>query len=70
MVQSDDPPVTVNQDDIVPAEALPSLLDGYDFLIDDHTFLPTEAMRKLQDDQARDLPGHRRAILHEPGRTG
>ncbi|WP_158742067.1 NAD(P)-dependent oxidoreductase [Acidisphaera sp. L21] len=46
MVQPEDPPVTVNQHDIVPAEALPSLLDGYDFLIDDHTFLPTEAMRQ------------------------
>jgi D-3-phosphoglycerate dehydrogenase len=46
MVQADDPAVTVNQDDIVPAEALPSLTDGYDFLIDDHTFLPTEAMRQ------------------------
>ncbi len=46
MVQPDDPPVVVNQDDIVAAEALPSLLDGYDFILDDHSFLPTEAMRQ------------------------
>ena len=26
---------------------LPSLLDGYDFLLDDHSFLPTEALRQL-----------------------
>ena len=46
MVRPDDPPIVVNQDDVVPPEALPSLLDGYDFLVDDHTFLPTETMRQ------------------------
>ena len=46
MVQPDDPSIVVNQDDLVPAEALPSLLDGYDFVLDDHSFLPTEAMRQ------------------------
>ncbi len=46
MVQPGDPPIVVNQDDLVPAEALPSLLDGYDFVLDDHSFLPTEALRQ------------------------
>ena len=46
MVQPGDPSIVVNQDDIVAPEALPSLLDGYDFLLDDHSFLPTEALRQ------------------------
>ncbi len=45
MVKPDDPAVVVNQYDVVAADALPGLLAGYDFLIDDHTFLPTDAMR-------------------------
>jgi len=40
-----DPPMTVNeQGDISPAE-LPALLAGYDFCFNDHTQMPTEAMR-------------------------
>jgi D-3-phosphoglycerate dehydrogenase len=46
MVQPGDPPIVVNQDDVVPADALPSLLEGYDFLLDDHSFLPTESLRQ------------------------
>ena len=46
MVQPDDPPIVVNQDDIVLAEALPSLLEGYDFVLDDHSALPTEALKQ------------------------
>jgi D-3-phosphoglycerate dehydrogenase len=45
MVQPDDPSIAVNQDANVLPEALPSLLDGYDFVLDDHTALPTEVMR-------------------------
>ncbi len=44
-VQADDPEIVVNQHDRISAEALPSLLDGYDFILDDHSFLPTEALR-------------------------
>jgi D-3-phosphoglycerate dehydrogenase / 2-oxoglutarate reductase len=40
-----DPPVTLYEEDPVPAEALPRLLDGHDFVIDDHSQMPTEAMR-------------------------
>ncbi len=45
-VQADDPDIVVNQHDRITAEALPSLLDGYDFILDDHSFLPTEALRQ------------------------
>jgi D-3-phosphoglycerate dehydrogenase / 2-oxoglutarate reductase len=41
-----DPPVTLFEDDYVPAEALPGLINGHDFVIDDHSALPTAAMRK------------------------
>jgi D-3-phosphoglycerate dehydrogenase / 2-oxoglutarate reductase len=40
-----DPPVTLYEEDHVPAEALPHLLNGHDFVIDDHSQMPTEAMR-------------------------
>jgi D-3-phosphoglycerate dehydrogenase len=46
MVRPDDPAIDVNQDDVVPADRLPSLLEGYDFLLDDHSYLPTEALRQ------------------------
>ena len=46
MIQPDDPPVVVNQDDVVPAAALPGLLEGYDFVLDDHSALPAEALRQ------------------------
>ncbi len=46
MVQPDDPPIVVNPDDGIAAEALPGLLEGYDFLIDDHTNLPAEVMAR------------------------
>ena len=45
MVQPDDPAIVVNQQDLVTPEALPSLLDGYDFVLDDHTALPAAALR-------------------------
>lgn len=45
MVRADDPPVTVSQQaDIDPAE-LPRLLAGYDFVLDDHSPMPTEMLR-------------------------
>ena len=45
MVRPDDPPITVNQLDVIAAGELPSLLDGFDFILDDHSFLPTDALR-------------------------
>lgn len=45
VVLPDDPPVTVNEAGTIPSEALPGLLAGYDFVLDDHTQMPVEAMR-------------------------
>jgi D-3-phosphoglycerate dehydrogenase len=42
----DDPPVAVDAHDLIAAEDLPRLLSGYDFMLDDHSKMPTEAMRK------------------------
>jgi len=44
MVRPDDPPITVNQTAIIAPEQLPSLLDGYDFVLDDHSQLPADAL--------------------------
>ena len=41
-----DPPMTVHQQGDISPEELPPLLAGYDFCFDDHTQMPTEAMRK------------------------
>ena len=40
-----DPRVTVNEQAEVPAADLPGLIAGYDFVLNDHTQMPTEAMR-------------------------
>jgi D-3-phosphoglycerate dehydrogenase len=49
VVRPDDPPVTVNEQGEIPPESLPGLLAGYDFVLDDHTRLPTDAMRPCRD---------------------
>jgi hypothetical protein len=41
-----DPRVDVNRAEQVEAETLPSLLAGYDFVLNDHTQMPTAAMRR------------------------
>ena len=46
VVRADDPIVTVNEQEQVPAETLPGMLAGYDFVLDDHTQMPTEVMRR------------------------
>ena len=46
VVRPDDPPVTVTERHEVPPETLPGLLAGYDFVLDDHTQMPTEWMRR------------------------
>lgn len=45
VARPDDPPVDVNEQDTVPPDALPGLLAGYDFVLDDHSRMPTDAMR-------------------------
>jgi D-3-phosphoglycerate dehydrogenase len=45
VARPDDLPVDVNEQEEVPPEDLPRLLAGYDFVLDDHSRMPTEAMR-------------------------
>jgi D-3-phosphoglycerate dehydrogenase len=45
VVLPDDPPVTLNPQEDIAAAELPGLLAGYDFVLDDHSYLPTEQMR-------------------------
>jgi len=49
VVLPDDPPVTVNRQERVSAAELPALLKGHAFLLDDHSHLPTDAMRHCKD---------------------
>ncbi len=46
VVRPDDPPVDVREQEEVPPEALPGLLAGYDFVLDDHSAMPTAAMAR------------------------
>ena len=46
VVQPDDPPIDVSEQGQVNADELAKLLAGYDFMLDDHNFLPTEPMRR------------------------
>jgi D-3-phosphoglycerate dehydrogenase len=45
VLQPGDPPIVVNTQSQVNADELPALLAGHDFVIDDHSFLPTAQMR-------------------------
>jgi D-3-phosphoglycerate dehydrogenase len=45
VVRPDDPPVTVNEQLEVPPHTLPALRAGYDFVLDDHSQMPTDVMR-------------------------
>jgi D-3-phosphoglycerate dehydrogenase / 2-oxoglutarate reductase len=46
VVRPDDPPVTVNQQEEVRPAELPGMLAGYDFALDDHSQMPTDAIRR------------------------
>ena len=46
---ADDPPVAVATHDRIPADDLPRILAGYDFVLDDHNKMPTDVMRKCPD---------------------
>ncbi|HEY8289185.1 MAG TPA: NAD(P)-dependent oxidoreductase [Acetobacteraceae bacterium] len=45
VVRPDDPPVTVHERGDIRPDELPGMIAGYDFVLDDHTQMPTEAMR-------------------------
>ncbi len=47
--RDDDPSVTVNQQAHVDPAELPALLDGHGFVLNDHTLMPVEAMRRCTD---------------------
>ena len=47
MSRVDDPPITVNEQHQIAAAALPGLLAGYDFVLDDHTQMPVDALRQV-----------------------
>ena len=49
VVRDDDPPVDVQERAHVAPEELAGLLRGYDFVLDDHTQMPTAAMRECRD---------------------
>ncbi len=49
VVRPTDPPVTVHERSEIHPDELPGLLAGYDFVLDDHTQFPTEAMRRCPD---------------------
>jgi D-3-phosphoglycerate dehydrogenase len=44
-----DPPMTVHERGEIKPDELPALLAGYDFCFDDHTQMPTEALRACTD---------------------
>ncbi len=47
--QPGDPPIDVNEQEDISPEALPGLLAGYHFMLNDHTTLPTDAMALCRD---------------------
>lgn len=49
VVRPDDPPVTVNEQAHVEPEELPQLLVGYDFVLNDHSYMPTKAITACPD---------------------
>lgn len=50
VVRPTDPPVDVHEETgTITADDLPALLAGYDFVLDDHTQMPTEALRHCKD---------------------
>lgn len=46
VVRPTDPPVTVHERGEITPDELPGLIDGYDFVFDDHTQFPTAAMAR------------------------
>ena len=46
--KTDDPHVTVHEHDVITPEQIPGIFSGHDFMLNDHTQLPTEAMAKVE----------------------
>ena len=49
VVRPDDPHVEVQERAHIAPDELPALLAGYDFVLDDHTQMPTQALRACKD---------------------
>ena len=60
-----DPEVRINRDPDIKPEEYPAILDGAEIAIVDHTALPTDIAKKCAGPEARRVPRHRRAQLHE-----
>lgn len=45
----DDPPIVVGRRKVIQPEEMPALFAGFDFILNDHTTLPTEAMAACPD---------------------
>jgi D-3-phosphoglycerate dehydrogenase len=43
-----DPAITLHEHKLISAAELPEILAGHDFMLNDHTFLPTEAMARCE----------------------
>jgi D-3-phosphoglycerate dehydrogenase len=48
VVKPTDPPVSLNTQDQVDPKDLPNLVAGYDFVLNDHTFMPTDVMAECR----------------------
>ncbi len=48
MHRPDDPPITVYQHEVIRPEEMPALFSGYDIILNDHTFLPADAIARCQ----------------------
>ena len=46
VVRPDDPPVDVNEEGDIDPASLPARLAGYDFVLDDHSSMPTDILRR------------------------
>jgi D-3-phosphoglycerate dehydrogenase len=46
--RADDPPVTLHEHETILPEQIPDLFSGHDFMLNDHTILPTEAMAQVR----------------------
>ena len=75
VLRPEDPPIQVNIADGQP-DGLPSLLDGFDICINDHTFFDADLLARCSGPSAHRFSRHRRLQLHrsccggEPGHQG
>ena len=64
-----DPKVRIHRDPDITPEQYPEILGDAEIAIVDHTALPTDDREEMRRAEARGVPRHRRAQLHESGRA-